>query len=65
MSTVLAEMSMSLDGYVADLNDGVTSFMPGTETATSKRCRAWPDSRFTPRRGAPRSCAMPWRAPAR
>lgn len=23
MSTVLAEMSMSLDGYVADANDGV------------------------------------------
>jgi len=36
MSKVVALMSMSLDGYVADANDGWPKFSTGTSRATSK-----------------------------
>jgi len=36
MTKVVAIMSMSLDGYVADANDGVAEVSTGTSRATSR-----------------------------
>ncbi|MFZ0387339.1 MAG: hypothetical protein WAL22_16880 [Solirubrobacteraceae bacterium] len=57
MSTVMAEMSMSLDGYVADLGDGVDALHAWYVSGDVETRRAQPDSRFALRQEAPKSCA--------
>jgi hypothetical protein len=55
MTRVVAIMSMSLDGYVADANDGSPKFSTGTSRATSRSPQQAPQRalRSTSRRRAP------------